>query len=151
MSALCQADRSTLLIIDAQARLMPAIDEGTAVVQRCIQLAEGARALGIPVIGTEQNPTALGPNVAQLRTLCDATLTKMHFCATVEAGFFQHLPAGRPTLVIGGCEAHVCVLQTAIGLLEAGYRIKWVSDAVGSRHRHNRDAARQFLPQRRAS
>ena len=141
MSVLCQADRSTLLIIDPQARLMPAIHEADAVLRRCMQLASAARALGIPVIGTEQNPEGLGPNVPELRALCDTTFAKFHFCAPAEPGFLASLPAGRDTMVVAGCEAHVCAMQTAIGLLDAGHPVKWVSDAVGSRHAHNRDAA----------
>ena len=140
-AALCHADRSTVLIIDVQGRLVPAIDGADALVQRCVQLASAAHRLGIPVIGTEQNPAGLGPNIADLRALCDTTLTKFHFSAPVEPGFLQHLPSDRDTLVVAGCEAHVCVLQTVAGLLEAGYRVKWVNDAIGSRHAHDRDAA----------
>src|SRR6185436_5950318 len=73
---LCRPDQSTLLIVDLQARLMPAIDDGDAVVRRCIQLAAAARELRIPVIGTEENPEGLGPNVPEVRALCDATLRK---------------------------------------------------------------------------
>ena len=51
------------------------------------------------------------------------------------------MPAGRNTVVGAGCEAHVCALQTALGLLAAGHAVKWVADAVGSRHPHNRLAA----------
>jgi nicotinamidase-related amidase len=141
MGALCQADRCTMLIVDLQTRLMPAIHDAAVVLHRCGQLAAAARELGIHVIGTEQNPDGLGSMVGDLARLCDTTLSKMHFAATAEPGFLQRLPHGRDTLVVGGCEAHVCVLQTVIGLLEAGYRVKWVSDAVGSRHPHNRDAA----------
>jgi nicotinamidase-related amidase len=138
---LCQADRSTLLIIDLQARLMPAIHDGDGVVRRCVQLATAARALHVPVIGTEENPDGLGPNVAAVRTLCDTTLAKFFFSAVAEPGFLEQLPAGRETLVVAGCEAHVCVMQTVARLLEAGRRVKWVSDAVGSRHGFDRDAA----------
>jgi nicotinamidase-related amidase len=79
--------------------------------------------------------------VDELRALCDTVLAKMHFAATSEPGFLQRLPNGRDTVVVGGSEAHVCVMQTVAGLLQAGYRVKWVSDAVGSRHLHNREAA----------
>ena len=48
---------------------------------------------------------------------------------------------GRNTFVVAGCEAHVCVMQTVAGLLDAGHAVKWVADAVGSRHPHNRLAA----------
>ncbi len=141
LDALCNAARSTLLIIDVQQRLMPAIDDAATVVRRCGQLARAAPLLGIPVIGTEQNPQGLGPNIAELRTLCEMTFPKTCFSAAAEPGFLQGLPEGRDTLVMAGCEAHVCVLQSAVGLLEAGYHIKWVADAVGSRRQVDRDTA----------
>ena len=141
MTMLCRADQSTLLIVDLQARLMPAIHDAESVIGRCTQLATAARELRIHVIGTEQNPEGLGPNVEALKALCDTTLTKFHFSAVDEPGFMERLPQGRNTLVVAGCEAQVCVLQTVAGLLEAGHAVKWVSDAVGSRHPHDRDAA----------
>ena len=141
MTMLCNPDDSVLLVVDTQTRLMPAIHEGQGVVRRCVQLATAARELGIHVIGTEENPDGLGPLVAEIAALCDTTLAKFHFSAPHEEGFLRRLPAGRNTLVVAGCEAHVCVLQTVIGLLEAGHAVKWVADAVGSRHPHDRLAA----------
>ena len=138
---LCQADRSTLLIIDPQARLIPAIHEGDGVVRRLVQLATTARELGIPVIGTEENPDGLGPNVFAVRALCDRTLAKFFFSAVSEPGFLEQLPAGRETLVVAGCEAHVCVMQTALSLRELGRRVVVVADAVGSRRAADREAA----------
>ena len=58
-----------------------------------------------------------------------------------EPGFLERLPHGRDTLVVAGCEAHVCALQTVDGLIDAGYQVKWVSDAVGSRRFESRNAA----------
>jgi hypothetical protein len=122
MSILCQPDDSTLLLIDTQARLMPSIHDGENVIRRCVQLGTAARELGIHVIGTEENPDGLGPLVPEVAALCDTTLAKFHFSAPREDGFLRRLPAGRNTLVVAGCEAHVCVMQTVAGLLEAGPR-----------------------------
>lgn len=141
MSMLCDPADSTLLIIDPQARLMPSIHDAQTVVRRCVQLAAAAHELGIHVIGTEENPDGLGPLVPEIAALCDTILAKFYFAATAEEGFLSRLPQGRKTFVVVGCEAHVCVMQTVIGLLEAGYAVKWVADAVGSRHPHNRLAA----------
>jgi nicotinamidase-related amidase len=141
MSTLCDPADCTLLIIDTQTRLMPAIHDAENVVRRCIQLATAARELGVHVIGTEENPDGLGPLVPEIGTLCDTTLSKFHFSAPAEPGFLNRLPAGRNTFVVAGCEAHVCVLQTVVGLIEARHAVKWVADAVGSRHPHNRLAA----------
>ncbi len=141
MSPLCTPDDCTLLIVDPQVRLMPVIRDGESVVRRCVQLATAARELGIHVIGTEQNPDGLGPLVPEIAALCDTVLAKFHFSAAAEEGFLRRLPAGRNTLVVAGCEAHVCALQTALGLMAIGHAVKWVADAVGSRHPHNRLAA----------
>ena len=134
MNTLCNAADCTLLIVDPQTRLMPAIHDGENVVRRCVQLATAARELGIHVIGTEENPAGLGSLVDEIGRLCDTVLAKFHFSAVAEEGFMRRLPAGRNTIVIAGCEAHVCALQTALGLLDAGHAVKWVADAVGSRY-----------------
>ena len=141
MNAACRSSDSTLLIIDAQLRLMPAIDGADELIRRCLQLAVAARELKLPVIGTEQNPAGLGPNVPELKALCDSTFAKFHFSAAAEPGFLAGLPTERKTLVIAGCEAHVCVLQSVMGFIEAGYHVKLVVDAIGSRHAHNREVA----------
>ena len=148
MNPLADREDCTLLVIDAQVRLMPAIHAGGEVVRRCMQLATAARELGVHVIGTEQNAGGLGPLVPELAVLCDTVLAKNRFAATAEPGFLHRLPAGRHTLVVSGCEAHVCVMQTVIGLIEAGYGVKWVIDAIGSRHPQDHlaatERARQF-------
>jgi len=141
MKILCKPDEFTLLVIDPQVRLMPAIKDGESVVRRCVQLATAARELGVHVIGTEENPGGLGPLVAEIASLCDTTLAKFHFSAAAEEGFLRRIPAGRDTIVVAGCEAHVCVLQTVAGLIEAGHAVKWVTDAIGSRHPLDRFAA----------
>ncbi len=83
----------------------------------------------------------MGANVGELRGLCDTTFAKLRFSAVDEPGFIAQLPQGRKTLVVCGCEAHVCVIQTVSGLLEAGHEVKWVGDAIGSRHPHDHEAA----------
>jgi nicotinamidase-related amidase len=129
------ATASTLVLVDYQARLMPAIHEAAAMVANGALLAQAAHALDIPVIGTEQNPAGLGPNVEQIRSACSVTLAKSHFDACAD-GLLAALVAARPRgsqVVIAGCEAHVCMLQTALGLLRAGQRVWVVASASGSR------------------
>jgi nicotinamidase-related amidase len=134
-------ESSVLLLVDLQARLMPAIADHEAVVANALRLARAATLLGIPVLGTEQNPAGLGPNVAEIREACTHTLAKQHFDATREAHWPGFLPAGRPDIVVAGCEAHVCVLQTVMGLRRAGAPVRLVRDAIGSRSPASRDAA----------
>jgi nicotinamidase-related amidase len=137
------AERSTLVLVDYQARLMPAIHEGERVVAEALHLAGIARLLEVPVLGTEQNPAGLGPNVEALRQHCARTLPKMHFDAC-EDGLLDALGEA-PEVVIAGCEAHVCLLQTALGLLRAGREVAVVAPACGSRMAFDRELAMQRL------
>lgn len=146
---LLNAADSQLVLVDYQSRLMPAIHDGPAVLANALTLARIARRLDLPVWGTEQNPTRLGPNDASLRELCHETLTKMQFGAAAE-GLAEKLAAtardtGRKTIVTGGCEAHVCLLQTALQLIDGGFTVAVVTDACGSRTERNRDAGYQRL------
>lgn len=134
-------ESSILLLIDLQARLMPAIAGHEVVVANALRLAQAARLLGIPVLGTEQNPAGLGPNVTEIREACTDTLSKQFFDATREARWPGFLPAERPDIVVAGCEAHVCVLQTVMGLRRSGTSVRLVRDAIGSRSAASRDAA----------
>jgi nicotinamidase-related amidase len=143
------ANTSTLVLVDYQARLMPAIHDAAAVAARAVRLARAAHALGVPVIGTEQNPAGLGPNVEPIRNVCRLTLAKTHFDACAD-GLVPALEEARPGnhhVVLAGCEAHVCLMQTALGLLRAGKRVWVVAEACGSRRPADHTAAMARLAQ----
>jgi nicotinamidase-related amidase len=149
MDLTMRAGRSVLVLVDYQARLMPAIDQATSVLAEALLLADAARTLGIRVLGTEQNPTGLGANAAEVRERCERVLAKMHFDACAD-GLVEALMEGRaagerPEVVIAGCEAHVCLLQTALGLLGHGFRVWVVESACGSRRAADKQAAMQRL------
>lgn len=135
------AHGALLLLIDLQVKLMPAITGGVEVVRRAGLLAEAARLLEIPVHATEQYPQGLGPTVADLAGYPDHSFTKTSFGAVADPGCAGLVPAGTRQVVVTGCEAHVCVLQTVLGLLDAGHQVALVADAVGSRHQSDRAAA----------
>lgn len=137
---LMKAEQSTLLLIDIQEKLMPAISHGEEVVDRCTVLATIAGLMEVPVLGTEQMPDKLGHNVEAIRELCNQTLAK-HFFDACPDGLVDQLPEGRQHIVIGGCETHVCMIQTALSLLDAGYKVWVVADATGSRNEFDRDVA----------
>ena len=145
MTGLMDSARSSLLLIDFQAKLMPAILNGEAIVHTAGRLAEAARLLGVPVIVTEQKPEKLGATVEPLSGFAQNPIIKASFDATRVAAFSEALTQERPDIVIAGCEAHICVLQTAMMLRSAGHRVFVVSDAVGSRQRDSVDAALQRL------
>lgn len=145
---------SVLVLVDYQHRLMPQIDRGEAVVAEALRLAAIARVLGVPVLGTEQNPDRLGPNGDAVRAVCGTTLAKTHFDACQDgllaliATAHPPRPAAEPRdIVIAGCEAHVCLLQTTLGLLRAGHRARVVASACGSRRTGDHGLAMQRLQQ----
>ncbi|HEY1967962.1 MAG TPA: isochorismatase family protein [Pseudonocardia sp.] len=134
------AATSALLVIDLQDRLMPAIKDGDQVLANAVRLVSAAGLLDVPVLTTEQNPAGLGATVPALAERPGPTLAKTSFDATEAAGFDELLPPGATAVVIGA-EAHVCVLQTVLGLLTRGRRVAVVTDAVGSRTEGNHAAA----------
>ena len=161
---LLDASQSQLVLVDYQSRLMPAIFENTLVLANALRLAQLARLMEVPVWGTEQNPSRLGENAPEIRALCDQTLSKMQFSGVEEglgewlrppakpvAGNARSLPKHlqkpaapadeRNTVIVAGCEAHVCLLQTALDLLEDEFEVWVVTDACSSRTERNRDAA----------
>ncbi|MEX3948641.1 isochorismatase family protein [Paraburkholderia sp. EG287B] len=131
---------SIVVLIDLQTRLMPAIHDGASVVAQALRLGRIARGLDVPVIGTEQNPGALGENTQEIKDLCSTTVAKHHFDAAAD-GLLEALPEGRTRVIVAGCEAHVCVLQTAMGLLHRGLPVTVVVDAMGSRKVVDKEAA----------
>jgi nicotinamidase-related amidase len=143
-----EAPGCTLVLVDYQARLMPSIHRGAQAVAHGVRLADIARVLGVRVVGTEQNPAGLGPNDAAIRERCDATLAKMYFDACADGLLDALAAAGAPPVrrvVVAGCEAHVCLMQTALGLLRAGLAVWVVADACGSRTADNHALAMQRL------
>lgn len=141
--------RSALVLVDYQGKLMPAIAGGRAAMDEAVFLAQVARALHVPVVGTEQNPRSLGLNDPSIRALCDHTLPKMHFGACAD-GLVERLRSlGREVtqVVVAGCETHVCLLQTALGLADAGLQVAVAPGACGSRRRDDHMLALQRLQQ----
>jgi nicotinamidase-related amidase len=160
---LLAADESQLVLVDYQERLMPFIHERESVLLNATRLGLVAQALQVPTWGTEENPQSLGENPAQLRALCRKTLAKMHFSACADGltsllrapvraaqggnarslpKHLQQAPAPeRNSIVLAGCETHVCLMQTALDLLEEEFEVWVVTDACGSRTERNRDAA----------
>lgn len=135
------AARSELLVIDLQTRLLPAIDGAAAILGNAVRLTTAARRLGIPVTFTEQYPRGLGPTAAELAPEPDRTLAKLCFDALADPAIAARLDPSDRTLVLAGCEAHVCVLQTALSLCARGRSVALVADATGSRSPANHRAA----------
>lgn len=147
-TALLDPERSVLVLIDVQARLAPSIAGHADIERRCVALAQAAGSLGVPVFLTEHCPEAIGPTVPALRGLVPASslIGKRHFSAMAEPALPEAIgQLGRPQVLIAGMEAHVCVLQTALGILEAGFECWYVADAAGSRHGEDKRVAGERL------
>ncbi len=139
------APAATLLIVDVQARLFPAIYGANRVLDNCQRLLGAARVLGVECAVTEQNPRGLGHSVEALELVRERRFVKSHFNACREPEFLAWAHARPPGIVVAGTEAHVCVLQTTLGLLDAGRAPLLVADAIGSRDDANRLAAIERL------
>lgn len=136
-------ERSALLVIDVQTKLVPALADAETLVANVVWLMQIAQKLGVPIAGTEHYPKGLGALVPKVRKLLPAGAigTKTHFSA-VAAQCLAALPGqDRAQVVVVGAETHVCVLQTALELLEDGKEVYVVADAVGSRHALDRHIA----------
>ncbi len=167
---LLDVDNAQLVLVDYQIRLLPALADAPPVLANAVRLARMAQLFQVPLWCTEQNPGGLGETDPALRAAVqDArgrVLPKMAFGAGTEglvdalrppvrkapAGNARSLPKHlqkavpqepepRSSIVIAGCEAHVCLLQTALELLEEEFEVWVVTDACASRTERNRDAA----------
>lgn len=133
-------ERSLLLVVDFQFRLMPAIHEGAAAIRNANRLIGAAKLLGVPRLFTEQNAKSLGATVEDVPVEQDRLVHKQFFDACREDGFLDRIPADAH-VVVAGCESHVCVQQTVLGLLQASRKTYVVRDALGSRRPEDKEAA----------
>lgn len=161
---LINVEECQLVLVDFQPKLQAAMHDAQPVWANAERLAQVAQLLQVPVWGTEQNPSKLGALPPALRDACQRVMVKMQFSA-VEEGLAEWLlpppaaqrgnarslprhlqkapsePVGRKSIVLAGVEAHVCLLQTALDLLEDELEVWVVTDACTSRTERNRDAA----------
>ena len=163
---LLEAADSQLVLIDYQPRLLAALADGAAALANAARLAQAARLLGEPVWAPEQRPDKLGASAPEIADCVDRAVPKTAFGGAAElapllnpprpqpsrGGIARSLPKHlqkpaaapepeRGTLVMAGCEAHVCLLQTALELLDDEWDVCIVTDACASRAERNRDAA----------
>lgn len=134
--------RCALLIVDIQDRLMPVIDGRETVVKNATLLLKAAAAMEVPVLATTQNVARIGDLLPEVKAELGGVepIDKMEFGAfanhQVEKAV-DHLPSAIDTVIICGVETHICIYQTVIGAIRAGFRVWVPADAVASRSRHN--------------
>jgi nicotinamidase-related amidase len=142
-----EREKTALLVVDVQEKLMPAIDDDAGVILNIDRLVRGCAILGIPAILTEQYVKGLGPTVEPVRRAFEETtgyapIEKSCFSACGCESFSTRLAAlGRTQILVAGVETHVCVYQTVEDLLARGLGVSVIADAVSSRTPRNRDLA----------
>lgn len=143
---LMSRDTTAVLVVDLQQRLLSAQPEANTIVWNARRLLDGAKALGIATAATEQVPAKLGPTTSDLAERLPPPIAKLAFsagaCEDLIAGWHS---AGMRHLVVAGIETHVCVAQTALDLLAAGFEPVVAVDAVGSRFSIDHKIALQRL------
>ncbi len=141
--------RTVFVLIDAQEKLLSAMEDGDAVIANANKLVEAAKIMGVPLIVSEQYPKGLGPTSAKI-SLPDGTrpVEKVSFSCFGSDDFKSRLKhLGRDTLVLFGTEAHICVLKTALDAMKEGLSVHVVSDAVSSRKEADRRAGLKRMRQ----
>lgn len=131
---------SLLVIIDIQERLARVMEKRQNVIDNVLHLVEMSKLLSIPIILTEQYPKGLGQTVEEIKTALPEyrPIEKLSFNCCNEREFISAIGSyNRKSIILTGMETHICVLQTALGLLKEGYKVHIVSDAVCSRSYEN--------------
>lgn len=144
---LMSPDDTALLVVDVQEKLIPLVPEHKRLVWNIRRLLDGAKALGVPALVTEQYPQGLGGTVAELaQRLPTPVPSKVAFsCAACAPAMEALSTTGAHRVLVCGIESHVCVQQTALDLIAAGYRVYLAVDAMGARHAIDHDMALRRL------
>ena len=130
-----KVEDTALLVVDIQEKLLPKIMQAGEVLRNASFLVNAAKVLGVPVIATEQYPKGLGPTVEPIRGLLTTVWEKKTFSAVAEGGALDFLKSdARIKVVVVGIEAHICVMQTVLDLLNQGFHVFVCVDAVSSRY-----------------
>lgn len=130
-----------LVVIDIQEKLARSMYQADALIQSASKMVAGAKILNLPILWTEQNPNGLGPTVPEIAALLSnyKPVSKLSFSCCGAPEFMQQLEAiRRSQVLICGIECHVCVYQTAADLIQLGYQVQVLADAVSSRTPENK-------------
>ncbi len=136
-----QGDDTALILIDVQEKLLRVMHEKEPLITHLSQLVKGAATLGMPILWFEQNPAGLGATVPELAELLaeHTPIIKRSFSCCAHPGVWEQIEhVRRRHFLLAGIEAHICVYQTGMELLQHGYDVQIVSDAVSSRTLENK-------------
>jgi len=141
---LFDVDNAVLIIVDVQEKLTNVMCEKERLCKELAKLIKGIKVLEVPIILTEQNPKGLGVTIPEIKALLPDLdpIYKMAFSCLGEEEFPKHLQAlDRKQIILTGIETHVCVYQSAMDLVDAGYDVQVVVDCVSSRTLANKEIA----------
>jgi nicotinamidase-related amidase len=133
-----------LIIVDVQGKLAELMYDKDSLFKNIRILIQSAKILDVPVLWCQQVPAALGPTVPQIAELLAGSepINKSCFSCCLSDEFSKKLKAlGRKQVLLAGIETHVCIYQTALDLLAAGFDVNVVADAVSSRTLDNKQIA----------
>ena len=139
-------ENSVGLVIDIQERLFPVMDEKEIFLKNTLILVQGLAELKLPLIVTQQYTKGLGNTLSEIREEIQefSYIEKRDFSCFDEPAFVEKLNNLEPkNIIICGIESHVCVLQTAVDLKEAGYNPVVVIDCVSSRTKESFEIAKE--------
>jgi nicotinamidase-related amidase len=126
---------TVLVVVDVQEKLMPLVAGASRILWNLRRLLDGAEAVGLKTLATEQYPQGLGKTVPELAGRLGTIPSKLTFsCGGCEPFAKELAGLGVSKVLVSGIEAHVCVQQTVLDLLAQGYRVYVAVDAVGSRY-----------------
>lgn len=130
---LLRKEDSSLVLVDVQEKLAPYVIHSEKMIARCKWMLKLAQQLSVPILVTEQYPRGLGNTVGELQGYAKPS-DKVHFSCWPASVFQEQLKSlQKSQVILIGIETHVCVLQTAFDLLEQGFEVYVVVDAVSSR------------------
>ena len=139
---------SVLIVIDVQGKLARVVAESEQVIRKIQQLVQGAKALEIPIILTNQVPEKLGDTIPEIADLLAGQhqVSRTSFSVFREVQVMSQLGSlGRKQVILCGVEAHICLFQSALDLLNAGHEVVIITDAMSSRHLSDKEVALQAV------
>lgn len=141
---LIDRDKSLLLLVDMQERLLPAVIDSERTLRKAGLLAEAAERMNIPILASEHYPKGIGPTSEGIscNVSADSVMQKIHFSCFAEDECRRRIvAAAREQIVLGGTETHVCVQQSALDLKQGGYKVFVAADATSSRYETDKNLA----------
>lgn len=146
-------ENTMLIVIDIQKNLYQAMHEKEFMLENLKKIIKGAKVFDLPILVTEQIPAKIGPTIPEIAELITgiATIPKAHFSCCGDDGFMNELKKiKRGQILMTGIEAHVCVYQTTIDLIERGYEVHLITDCMSSRTEFNKNVAIERMVESRA-